>query len=314
MADFLVKGIKRINEFADPELLEINELTQLDNAVLDKEGGKAIRRGGFGIFNNNATSNTINSLHDIVTSEGTNLLLGSTSTLLIKSTSGTGAWSNLKTGLTTGLKTRLAAYDGIFTITNGTDTIFTTDGTSTWNLEISAPSVANITSSAAAGGSLGIGEYKYILVYVSDKGEYSVPSQPFTHYLSTSSNNSTSSSYNQLRFDNIPVASDTRVVRKLIFRTKIDSGIFYLLRSMDNDETYFEDDVADTSLDTSESVTFINIPTKGDYLLIHRERLFISSVTLNDVNYEAPAHSKVAGSPPSGWTNGVATAGVGDVP
>ena len=306
------KGVRRVNEFADPELLEVNEAARLENMVLDIEGGKAIKRGGFNIFNTNSTGGAVKSLHDVVDSSDNNLLFAVVTTTLKKSTDGTGAWSNLKTGLSNNLKTKLEPYDGTFFITNGTDTVFTTDGTSTWDLEVSAPSVTNITSAHASGGSLSASvQYKYIIVYVTDREEYSPPSQPITHYLSTSNNTSTDSTNKQLRFDSVPTSSDSRVVARLIFRTKANGDVYYLLKRIDNIDTYFEDDEADTILDTSQSVEYINVPTKAGYPAINKERLFLGKVTLTQKNFVAPTHSNVAVSPPSGWTNGVEFSGVG---
>ena len=43
MPQLNVKGIKRVNEFADPEIIEQTEVTTFENYVLDKEGGKAVK-------------------------------------------------------------------------------------------------------------------------------------------------------------------------------------------------------------------------------------------------------------------------------
>jgi hypothetical protein len=303
-----IKGIERVNEFVDPELLKTTDVAVLRNMILDKSGGKAIKRGGLSLFNSNSAGAGINSLHDVVDSSGNNVLLASSATKLIKSALGTGAWSDLKTGLTTGLKTKIVPYLDKFVITNGTDAPFVTDLTTTWSLEITAPVVTSIVTSESTGGNLNVGSYpyyRYMLVYVSDLGEMSNPSQPFSHLFTD-----TTTSGRKIRLDNLPISSDSRVVSRLLFRTKNISntntgGTYYLLATLDNITTNFIDSYADTLLDLSKTITLVTVPTKAKSILAHKERIFLGNVTLSDKLQISPEVSKVDSSPEAGYTAGV---------
>ncbi|MFC2135983.1 hypothetical protein ACFLTH_15310 [Bacteroidota bacterium] len=292
-----IKGLKPVDEFTDPELIDINTPTIFDDMTLEREGGKGIRRGGFAIFNSNSAGSTIKSLHDVMVSS-TDYLLASTSTTLKRSTAGTGAWSTtLRSGLTSGLKTKMSPYNGKFIFTNGGTTAgdipFTTDCTTTWNLAITAPDVSGVTSTNTVAGSLtASSEYKWILVYVTDAGEYSAPSQPFTYYHSNTGNDTTDTTNLQITFASLPVSTDTRVVSRLLFRTEADGNIYYLLQRLDNVLTTFSDGFADTVLDFSETIEYIDVPTVAKHTLIHKERLFFGNVVLADVNFTSPPHTK----------------------
>ena len=303
--------IERVNEFVRPEALNKTEVVTFSNLVLDKEKRKAIKRGGITTFNTNAAGGGIKGLYDAVDGSGNNYLLASATTKLIKSANGTGAWADVKTGLTNGLRARIVPYLDKFIVTNGTDTIFLTDLTTAWNLEVTKPDVSNVVSAEAEGGdlnisSLGLNPYfRYILVYVTDTGELSAPSQPFAHnflYVGVTT-------YKTIRFDSLPVSADTRVVSRLLFRTqyitKNNTGIVYnLLATLDNSTTYFVDTFADISLDISQTISFVNVPATAKYPLIHKERLFLGYVSFTDKNFLAPEHTKVNGSLPSGYRAG----------
>ncbi|MFA6364718.1 hypothetical protein [Methanoregula sp.] len=304
-----IKGIERVNEFVDPELLKTTDVATFKNMILDKVGGKAIKRGGMAAFNSNSAGGGINSLHDTVNSGGTNILLASMGTKLIKSTSGTGAWSDLKTGLTTGLKTRIVPYLDKFIVSNGTDTIFMTDLSSTWNLEVTAPVITGISSSSTeTDGNLRLGTYpfyRYLLVYVTNLGELSAPSQPFSHIFPGFVESTTK----RIRFDGLPVSADSRVVARMLYRTKNISntntgGVYYLLATLDNATTYFIDSYADTVLDLSKTVTFVTVPTKAKTILAHKERIFFGNITRSTKIPIAPEFTNGNASPLAGYSGG----------
>ena len=302
------KGIERVNEFTDPELLKKTEVVTLDNLILDKVGGKAIKRGAITPFNTNSAGGGVNSLHDVVDASGNNYLLAATGTTLKASANGTAAWSTLKSGLTNGLKTKIVPYLDKYIVTNGTDAIFQTDLSTTWSLEITAPVVTSIVSEEAEGGELSIGRYpyyRYILVYVTELGELSAPSQPFSHlFFGTSIGD-----YKTIRFNSLPVSADSRVVSRLLFRTQSISNnnpgsVYYLLATLDNSQTYFVDNFSDFTLDTSKTIQFVTIPSKANNILIHKERLFLGNITFVDKNQLMPEFTKKNTSPDSGYRAG----------
>ena len=287
MPQLNVKGIKRVNEFADPEIIEQTEVTIFKNFVLDKEGGKAVKRGAYKSYNTNNPSGglVLRSLHDVIDSAGANYLIGQSGTVFQKSLDGTGAWGSVKTGLTTGLKTRIATYNNRFFVTNGTDEVFETNLTTAWDLELDRPNVASVTTADSSGGSLDASaRYRWMLVYITNKGEQSDVSIPIGHSKAADDGNSTDATNKIVTLSNLPVSSDTRVTGRKLYRTEGDGTTYYLLKYLDNIDTTFVDKFADTTLITSDFVTLHNTPTKAQHLAIHKNRLFLGNITKKTIN------------------------------
>lgn len=281
MEDLIIKGIKGINEAQDPELIGINEVTVLKNLVLNKSIGQPTKRGGYTLFNTNTYAD-LKSLHDVVDSGGNNYVLASASTAFIKSSVGTGSWSTIKTGLTTGLKTRLQSYNAYHYVTNGTDAPFVTDLTSAYSLSITAPDVSGVTTlSVPIHPNLTIDSiYQWILVFVANTGDYSTPSSPFTHY--ATNYYTTTDGYTGVQFSNLPVSSDPRVVRRLVFRTVANGNVFYLCASLDNTSTSWTDGIKDTELDQSQYIVYQNSFNSAKYIASHQERMFLAYANIAD--------------------------------
>jgi hypothetical protein len=311
MEDLHIKGIEKVNEFGDPELIKPTELAILDNMVLDVQGGKAIKRGAVNVFNSNfTTASGIKSLHDVIDSAGTNHLLAVSGTVLQKSKNGTAAWSNLKTGLTTGLKMAVLPYNGKFVCFNGTDAPFVTDITTVWTLGVTPPAVTNIAPYGTlyyetpfdTGGDLEVNaQYKWCLVYVTDSGEYSSPSAPFTYYPLTDDVLTTpvievgtpavEYSIRKVTLTPLPVSGDSRVVSKLLFRTKANGDVYYLAATLDNDTTVYTDGLADLKLDTSRSLEYYSAPAVVKYGCVHKERTILGNFQVPKFVWQ-PTHAK----------------------
>ena len=279
MSVLTVKGFKKVNEFLDSEVLTTQDLTRLENMVLDSQGLKATKRGGFSFFNSNNIGNSINKMFDVV-SNGSNLLLAFTGSALYKSINGTGIWSLVKSTLA-GTKCRMSAYNGKFYFSG--NSLFVTDGTNNWGVGINAPNLSTLTSEKVPiGGNLQNltpnAKYKWCLVYVTDTGEMSYPSTAFTFYINATNNNSTDGSYQAIQFKNLPVSSDSRVVGRLLYRTQADGEIFYLLTRLDNTTTSFLDWYPDTKLDLSKQLELPGVPSSAVYSCIHKERLFLANL------------------------------------
>ena len=279
MSVLTVKGFKKVNEFLDPEVLTTQDLTRLENMVLDSQGLKATKRGGFSFFNSNNIGNSIYKMFDVVSS-GSNLLLGYTGAALYKSVGGTGAWSLVKS-TAAGTKCRMSAYNGKFYFSGSS--LFVTDGTNNWGVGINAPNLSTLTSEKVPiGGNLQNltpnAKYKWCLVYITDIGEMSYPSTAFTFYINATDNNSTDKSYQAIQFKNLPVSSDSRVVGRLLYRTQADGEVFYLLTRLDNTTTSFLDWYPDTKLDLSKQLELPGVPSTAVYSCIHKERLFLANL------------------------------------
>ncbi len=282
----ILKGIKRLNKYTDSELLGDNEVTELNNYILD--GGKAKRRGGILKYNTNSVGGVANDLYDVEDENGNNYVLATAGGSLKKSLNGTDVWSDVKTGLT-GTHNRMAIYNGKFYFVNGSDVPFVTNLNTVWNLEITRPDVSSIVTNKYSGGSLtASSRYKWVMVYVTDTGELSPPSQPFTFYLNPGLNDATDGTYQGVVFTSIPSSSDSRVTHKWIFRTQADGDVFYRITSLTNDTTTWTDNYADSSLDTSYAINFLEIPTKASHIVLHKDRLWLGNITKYIRNYIEP--------------------------
>ena len=283
----ILKGISKVNEFVDPELLQDSEVTELKNLVID--GGVAKKRGAIKSYNTSSSGGTIKDLFGL----GDDLLglvdVGGTRTLK-KFSSGT--WSSLKTGLSDVGIFGALKDDKLF-LTNGTDEPFGTDGSTTWDIPISSPDLSSTTTAVSSGGDLEASKvYRYAFAYITDKGEvgdYSV----IGHYLS-GSDNTTDGTYKTVDFTDLPVSSRADVTGRRVFRTEGSGLVFYYLTDIDNTSTTFSDSSADTLLDTSETLPYSSSPTKADQIAIHRDRLFLGGVTVDDRSVVKPPTVSIA--------------------
>ena len=241
-------------------------------------------------------------MHDVLDSAGTNYILTASTTKLRKSQDGTGSFSDVKTGLTSGHKTKIAAIgNGEYVLCNSSDKPFVITGTgfsSALDLEITRPDIITAGTTCESSNSSGAltvaSRYIYVLVYVTDNGDYSLPSQPISP-INNASSNITGASDDTVTFANLPVSTDARVTKRHLYRTKALSNsefpfIFYLVAKLDNTATSFIDNAADTDLDLSQIAVYANV-FKGKYPAVNRDRLFIGYPTVDVRNYLAPAYS-----------------------
>lgn len=286
MSDLVLKGINKVDEFTDPELLPVTTAVRLENMVLDSQLKKPVKRGGFSPFNTNSAITPIYSIKDLVNSAGTNIMLavaGTGGKDIIKSTDGTGAWSVLKTMITANAKLKIAAYNGKFYITNGIDTPFATDLTTNTDILLTAPSVSSVTAAHNAGGNLTPNtKYYYALAYITEAGEISPPSAWITHNYDNTSNNTTYTGYQSITLASLPISSDSRVVGRLLYRTKADGLFPYLLTRLDNVSTTYTDEADDALLDLSQTVRYGAVMNTCKYILTHRDRLWMGNINLSD--------------------------------
>lgn len=294
-------NIKGVNELTQPELLDPQEVPYFLNGVLNKNssGTNAVKRGswtrdtGFTV-----AGDTITGFKQLLDEIGNPYWVGYVNTALQMYNAG---WSNLKTGLTASKNFKFARYNDYNIVSNGVDNLFILGGTAFANvrtLEITRPTVTGISTQhiQGANGALdATAQYRYILVYASDDGDYSPPSIPFVHY-EAGSRNSTNATEKALYLYNLPVSSDGRVTKRYLFRTEGNGEVYYLRKILDNEVTDFEDWGADDDLDFSESITYINVPLFAKHIVVHRDRLFLANLKYSDLNVYDPVHSKNKGS------------------
>jgi hypothetical protein len=303
MEKLILKGFEGVNELVSPELLKPTETPYFIDAVLTKSGsGYNPRKRGAWRRNGSFTQagSTITGLKQLLDEVNNPYWVAYVGTKLQVYNSG---WSDLKTGLTSGLNFKFVRYNDYNIVTNGVDNLFILGGTLFNNiktLEIAKPDIVSsglVTQHVQ--GSYGqlsaSSQYKYILVYASDDGDFSPPSIPFTHYID-GTRNSTNSTSKALYLGNLPISSDGRVTKKYLFRTEGNGKIYYLRKILENNITYFEDYASDGDLDFSQSITYINVPLFGKHIAVHRDRLFIANIKYEDLNVYEPVYTKNKGS------------------
>jgi hypothetical protein len=306
---------KKTNQALDAELIGKDELASSQNVVLDRKGYtlRAVKRGGFTRFNTNSAGSSIKSLHDVKDEEDNNFILSVIGTALKKSADGTGAFTDVKTGLTSGLKVRLVSYNGKIYVTNGIDSPFILQDenfATLVNQQIEPPDIRTIYSGHITPGNLTAdSKYQYRMAYLTDTGEMSRLSLPFTHIAGPTIGSSTPNANANIYFNGVPVSSDPRVTRKIIFRSQAvaeggswNPATLYHQSTIPNDHTVFLDDVADADLVIATTVTLITKVNSYKYPAIHKERLVAGHATIAPKEFAAPIFSG-AGTIGSGYTD-----------
>jgi len=276
-------SFKRVNEITSPEKLSADELTVLQNMRLDEPAGIASTRKGFSRYGATPvqvdTTGNINSLFDVEDASGNNFLLAAisptttgTAGKLRKSVNGTGTYIDLKTGLTNNAKFRMAKFGDNFFFTNNNEKPFFTNLSYIYNLEIVRPDTTSVTAVNNSSGSTAI-DVDYFIYYISTDGSRSNCSIPFNVLVlsATSTINVT--------LNNLPVSPDSRVTSKMIFRSKHnDFSNFYLLDTIDNSITSYQDIKKDDSLDTTTVLTWISAISTSKFIVTNSERLFLGNI------------------------------------
>lgn len=281
--------------------------------------GTTIVNSGFGVSAYNVTQEVYASdttyfeltvAYTGVSSSGTATLLGDSKNYLLagingklrKSLDGTGTWSDVTDKGTPPY--RMQAYADNFIFTDGLVPPFVISGNGLGDvndLEIVAPDIllgndgvngvqTGQESSGVAGNLTAYAYYKWIIVYKTLTGQTSPPSYPITHYYNSASNRTTST-YQRIGFDNLPVSSDPRVTTREIYRTLANGDVFYFHSQLDNIVTSWYDDVDDSFLG-SDNFDFLNIPKTAEYISLHKERVILGDLTRTVKNWVTPAYSK----------------------
>jgi hypothetical protein len=297
----ILKGITKVDERSDAELIANDVVTYFRNMIL--KGAKAYKRGALKRFNsNNGGTNTFVSLFNTLlldtysgsSGDSVNMIFGLVGDgdddddgILKYSINGTGAWNTAKSGLNDTEKIRHAVYKDKLLLTNGEDTPFiigdydSNAGTiQNWDLTIEAPDVQATTMAISAGGSLDTSAlYRYIMVYTTGDGQQGQVSKPFTHIEGATDITTTDGGGNNtVDFTDLPTSSDTRVTGRKLYRTEGGGEVFYLLTSLDNSDTTYSDDVADTELKTYDSIELFQELETAKYNLIHKDRYWLGNV------------------------------------
>jgi hypothetical protein len=300
----LINKFFRVNEDQAPEKLGEGEIPLFENMVLDNPFGVPRMRGGFELLNNNVTANSIGKLFDIKSQNGTNYQLASINLAIQRSTGG--AWTTIKTGLSSGRAgdLRMTAFGDDIIMVNAQDDPFRLAGddlTTTTTLRLDKPVIEEVIiqreKNILADAKLDFSSvYMYALVYVTEVGERSNPSNPIMFVqASASMPQSTNATLSRLYLDNIPVPTDDRVVSKWLFRTEgwdraddLEGRTFYLLKKLDIDTIDFEDNVADEDLDFSETLIYSRVPESAEHITQSNNRLWLANIIVHQKTFFEP--------------------------
>lgn len=296
----------RVNEDADPRKLQQGELPRLENAILDYPFGKVKARGGF--VNQSGLSLSPTGCGKVInikdSANNPVLLAGFSSAIYIGITSFASA---IKSGLSGRANFSHAQMGEELVIANGAQAPFVLTGTNfatNYNLELPQPSVMEQRAQqaiSAVGGLDVLSDYRWIWVYVTDTGERSLPSLPFTFGDGNTSQFTTNGC--QVKFSTLEVPTDPRITSRWLYRTEgghpvnttvngasLTGSVYYLVKKFDISLSYVIDGVPDDELDFSESIVFTRVPNKAEYVVNSNNRLFFGGVTLEQRYYNPPTY------------------------
>jgi len=304
--EFKYRGVLRQNQFKDPRFLAEGEVERMYNLVTDKTLMKPVRRGG--ISQLSTAPAVVESTHQFANG----MVIGKFNNGAIYKTTDGITWTSIATGGSSDGFAGMVMHDKMY-LFNRSETPKVTDGSTVWDYGIEPPDTSDIKSSHMLGaGSMESGFYMYVLVYYTEKGQYSRPSRPFSHFCKTDGANASvgntcnGGSSHYLRFDDLPTPpSDVHTV--YVFRTKHEGSTFFYLKTITSDDSHFTDSSSDDDLDLSWIILYQWDVRKAKCVAQHRERLFIGNVEVNKIiSHEMPVIN-IPSSPPSGYTAGADT-------
>jgi len=299
--------VSGIDEITAPLLLPEGIVSEMINLHLDRSGesGFPTRRGN---WSNHSTTpfSVIDGVTSFVSDSDTQYYAIFSEGKIAVSEDGKGEWQTIAEGLEISAITgSLSLGMGSTLLHSGHDSVVISgEGVAAVTpLSIPQPEIAGGSPICAVhhdtGGEIGAGWYNYVLVYESETGDRSNPSQPFTAYKAAESGSTGfSGSTNRVEITNIPVPSDPRVKKKRLYRTKgvITSTlspspfIYYEVAVLSPGRTTFTDKTADADLSVRRFALFTSSP-KGKCWCTAQGRLFSGSVKVPAVNFFAPPFS-----------------------
>lgn len=122
MQTLILDRFKRTNDKISPDLIGVDELAVLTDAVLDYKVGKPVKRGHFSRYDAGVSAGAdILKLADVKSKLGQQNILAAVTTGLVNYNPTTNLWANVKTGLTSGFKFRHVPFADKFIFTFDTD-------------------------------------------------------------------------------------------------------------------------------------------------------------------------------------------------
>lgn len=301
------RKVSGVNETTEPVYLKNGEVCELINFVLDQTGafGTPVRRGSWSTYGAPLPSGSIKGVLSVVSPNGDNYLVAISDGKLWLSKNGTGEWQMVYEGELSGETSGTLSTNGGAIIYVGYNGLFLSgdEMENSQTISIKPPvingSVPVTAVHSSTGGEIGAGWYNYVIVYEAVSGDHSSTSQPFTAYRDfTTGSTGFSGSTNKVEIANIPIPTDSRVVKKKIYRTRaiITSDLsnspflYYELAVLEPLTTTYSDTTSDDNLSTS-SIALLVVDHAGLSYSFHKGRLFCSNLRLPVVNFFSPPYS-----------------------
>lgn len=183
----------------------------------------------------------------------------------------TGAFTNKKTGLTADLRAMWWTFKDLCYFFNGTDNNQVYDGTNnTENMGVPVPSAPTMAEDVAGNPN---GAYKYKVTYEIDGYQEG----------SASAASATITVTSKKILVTIPVSTNTRVTKRILYRTVASGAVYNKLATVSNNtDTTYLDNIADGSLDTTITApTDYGAPASYKYGCLHKFRLFLARNSSN---------------------------------
>lgn len=318
MPDKILKGIGKVNEFTDPELLRDGEVTAFENMVSDDQSAKAIKRDGLQVRNENVLSNgNITSLHEFVNNNDQQWIIASSGNQIFKSPNGVFPWTELGVETSTektiipDFKIRTKEFNDNLYVTDQFLNFFESNvATENFDItfEIDTTDVETFLTTAGSGNLEANARYRYIVIPRLQNGSLGKPSYPFSHYRSSDDSYfSTDGTNKTLLLTKIPRPTDSRLQDVLLYRTKGNEDVYYFHSTLGTFDTItnlfddFIDDLPDTDLDVSRTIKFAPDIDSTKYLEAHKSRLFLANNSVR-INNPVPLPHTKAGTPGVGYT------------
>jgi hypothetical protein len=150
-----------------------------------------------------------------------------------------------------------------------TDVNLRYNGTSWFQMGITAPSTTLTAGAPSAGGNMGVGAYSYRVTFVNELNQESNPSAVSNTVTTTAGNNT-------VALSSIPVSSDPQVTKRNIYRTTAGGGVYLLLTIIPNNSaTTFSDTLSDAVLGVALDAFSFGVPSHFSMIELYRGVAFM---------------------------------------
>jgi hypothetical protein len=238
--------------------------------------GECWSRKGYSKWDANSLATNIVRIFDYQYSSSQQLIVHAGTTLYKW---GNPNWTSIQTGLTT-TAVSLAPFHNFLYITDGA-LYKRYDGTNMRAWGIAAPGSAPTLAAYTTGTKMS-GVYKYKVTYVRG-GTYGAESN------ASSASAALAVTTDGISLSAISTSSDAQVTARNIYRTSANGEAYYYLTQIaDNTTTTYNDDTADTSLDTTRvAPTTYTPPSAGKYATVYKNRMWLAVPTTRTVYFSA---------------------------